>query len=156
MFNNVDLSNDVVVPGAFAKSLRDHGLPMLLWNHKMDEPPLGTMIEAKEDKRGLFIKAELPKDDTFVSGRIIPQLKKRGLKGMSIGYRATEKEVRKSDGARLLKGIHLVEVSVVTRPMNPLAEVETVKSLGNDAYSSIPAFENVMREMVRLTRHLRG
>lgn len=122
----------------------------------MNDPPLGNVLEAKEDKRGLYIKAELPKDDVFVSGRIIPQLKKRGLKGMSIGYRATEKEIRKSDGARLLKGIHLVEVSVVTRPMNPLAEVETVKSLGADPYTSIPVLENVMREMHKLTRDLRG
>lgn len=127
IFNNTDLGNDAVVPGAFAKSLRDHGMPLLLFNHKMEDAPIGTIVDAKEDKRGLWFKAELPKDDSFVSGRIIPQLKRRGLKGTSIGYRATQKEVRKTDGVRLLKEIRLFEISVVNMPMNPLAGVETVK-----------------------------
>lgn len=129
IFNNTDLGNDAVVPGAFAKSLRDHGMPLLLFNHKMEDAPIGTIVDAKEDKRGLWFKAELPKDDSFVSGRIIPQLKRRGLKGTSIGYRATQKEVRKTDGVRLLKEIRLFEISVVNMPMNPLAGVETVKGL---------------------------
>ena len=60
-----------------------------------------------------------------MSGRIIPQLKKRGLKGMTIGYQVLEKEQR--NDARYLKQIRLFEVSVVNTPMNPLAAVETVK-----------------------------
>lgn len=127
IFNNVDLGNDVVVPGAFQKSLRENGMPLLLFNHKMEDAPIGTVTEAKEDKRGLWFKAELPKDDSFVAGRIVPQLKKRGLRGTSIGYKATQKETRTSDRARMLKEIRLVEISVVNLPMNPLAGVETVK-----------------------------
>ena len=79
VFGNKDLGGDVVVDGAFKKSLEDHGQPVLLWNHKMDDPPLGVVIDAKEHKRGLCIKA--PKDDTFVAGRVIPQIKRRGLRG---------------------------------------------------------------------------
>jgi uncharacterized protein len=131
IFNNVDQGNDVVVPGAFAKSLRTHGMPLLLFNHKMEDAPIGTIVDAKEDKRGLWFKAELPKDDSFVSGRIVPQLKRRGLKGTSIGYRVAPggKEVRKADGARLLKELRLFEISVVNMPMNTEAGVETVKGL---------------------------
>jgi|GEM_PF-952499 len=129
IFNNTDLGNDVVVPGAFAKSLREHGMPLLLFNHKMEDAPIGTILDAKEDKRGLWFKAELPKDDSFVAGRIVPQLKRRGLRGTSIGYKATEKDRRKEDGARLLKQIRLYEISIVNMPMNPLAAVETVKGV---------------------------
>lgn len=129
VFHNTDLGNDVVEPGAFAKSLRENGLPLLLFNHKMEDAPIGTIIDAKEDKRGLWFKAELPKDDTFVAGRIVPQLKRRGLKGTSIGYKATKKEMRKQDGARLLKEIRLYEISVVNMPMNPQAAVEHIKGL---------------------------
>jgi uncharacterized protein len=50
VFNNVDLGNDRVAPGAFQKSLRER-LPLILWQHKHDEPPVGTCIEACEDKR---------------------------------------------------------------------------------------------------------
>ena len=129
IFNNVDLGKDVVVPGAFSKSLRERGLPLLLFNHKMEDAPIGTVVDAKEDKRGLWFKAELPKDDSFVAGRIVPQLKKRGLRGTSIGYKCTEKEVRKTDGARLLKQIDLYEISVVNLAMNPLATVEHIKGI---------------------------
>jgi HK97 family phage prohead protease len=82
VFGNKDLGNDVVVAGAFAKSLREHGMPLMLFNHKMEDAPIGTIVDAKEDKRGLWFKAELPKDDSFVSGRIIPQLKRRGSSGL--------------------------------------------------------------------------
>ncbi len=129
VFNNTDLGNDVVVPGAFRKSLETYGLPLLLFNHKMEDAPIGTIIDAKEDKKGLWFKAELPKDDDFVRGRIVPQLKKRGLRGTSIGYKATEKETRKADGARLLKQVRLFEISIVNMPMNPLAGVENIKGM---------------------------
>jgi hypothetical protein len=91
--------------------------------------PYGTCIDAREDKRGLWIKAELPRDDEFVSGRLVPQIKRRGLRGMSIGYRTIESEKRQSDGARLLKQIRLYECSFVSMPMNPQASVETIKNL---------------------------
>ncbi len=128
VFNNTDLGNDVVMPGAFAKSLREHGLPLLLFNHKMEDAPIGTVIEAKEDRRGLWLKAELPKDDSFVAGRIVPQLKRKGLRGMSIGYKTKESERRK-DGVRMLKQLRLYEISIVNLAMNPEANVETVKGL---------------------------
>lgn len=141
IFNNTDLGNDVVMPGAFAKSLRETGLPLLLFNHKMEDAPIGTIVEAKEDRRGLWFKAELPKDDSFVAGRIVPQLKRRGLRGTSIGYKATQKETRRTDGARLLKEIRLFEISVVNLPMNPLAAVETVKGLV--PYQDIPVAREI-------------
>lgn len=129
IFNSKDLGNDVVVPGAFAKSLREHGLPLILWNHKHDDVPVGTCIDAKEDRRGLWIKGELPKDDTFVAQRLVPQLKRKGLKGMSIGYRAIDTERRKEDNVRLLKTIRLYECSFVSMPMHPEAGVETIKDM---------------------------
>jgi uncharacterized protein len=152
VFGNRDLGGDIVVEGAFKKSLAEHGLPALLFNHKMNDPPLGTIVDAAEHKRGLWIKAELPKDDTFVSGRIIPQLKKRGLKGMSIGYQVLEKEQR-SD-ARYLKQIRLYEVSVVNTPMNPLAAVESIK--GFDLSRLDATLEAAAEEMQRLARLVRG
>lgn len=127
VFGTKDLGNDVMVAGAFAKSLRNHGLPLLLFQHKMDDAPVGTIVDAKEDKRGLWIKAELPKDDTFVSGRLVPQLKRRGLKGMSIGYKRMDSEKRKDDGARLLKEVRLYECSFVSLPMHPDAGLESIK-----------------------------
>jgi uncharacterized protein len=131
IFGTKDLGGDVVVPGAFAKSLREHGMPLLLFQHKVDEAPVGTIVDAKEDRRGLWVKGELPKDDDFVRGRLVPQLKRRGLRGMSIGYRATHVERRKEDGTRLLKEIRLFETSFVSMPLHPEAGLESIKSFGS-------------------------
>lgn len=128
VFNNVDHGNDVMVPGAFSKSLRDHGLPLLLYQHDMKEI-VGAIVDAKEDKKGLWVKGELPKDDDFVRGRLVPQLKRRGLKGMSIGYKVQDSARRKEDGARLLKQVRLYETSFVSLAMNDKATVETIKGL---------------------------
>jgi len=168
VFNNRDLGNDIIAPGAFADSLKSHGVPLLLWNHKMDEAPVGTIIEAKEDKRGLYVKGELPKDDEFVRGRLVPQLKRRGLKGMSIGYRALES--RKDNGARILTKLRLYEASFVNLPMNPEAGVETIKSqtLGIEEWKSLSdrdreghlkslgLSDGLAKQFVRLARDERG
>jgi uncharacterized protein len=68
IFGSKDLGGDVVMPGAFAKSLKENGLPALLWQHKVDEP-IGVITEAREERRGLFVRGELPKSDQLVSGR---------------------------------------------------------------------------------------
>jgi HK97 family phage prohead protease len=123
--NNSHLGNDVILPGAFEKPLRDHAMPLLLINHDMQSPPIGTVVEAQEDRN----VAHLPKSDTWVSSRIAPQIKNRGLRSTSIGYTPTKKLTRK-DGVRELKEIRLYEISVVNPPINPLADIESVKKRG--------------------------
>lgn len=129
-FNNVDRGKDMILPGAFAKSLRENGLPQLLYQHEMKEV-VGALTDAKEDTKGLYVKGDLPKDDDFVRGRLYPQLKRRSIKSMSIGYKVAPggSERRKSDGVRLLKELELWECSFVTIPMNPKASVTSVKGL---------------------------
>ena len=77
---------------------------------------------------------------------------------MSIGYKVIEKEQRKE--ARYLKQIHLYEVSVVNCPMNPLAEIESVKSFDPDQLDvvgrAVEELEEVTREMRTLARRVRG
>ncbi len=141
VFGNKDLTGDIVMPGAFQKSLREHGMPLLMFNHKHDDVPLGCVVECEERKKGLWFRAEMPRSDQFVSGRIIPQLKRRGLKGVSIGYKAIEREQRKD--ARLLKQVRLYEISLVSSPANPLAEVEMVKSLSPEEEAELAVFGSV-------------
>jgi HK97 family phage prohead protease len=129
-FGNVDHGGDVVVAGAFKKSLDVIGLPMLLWQHKMDEPPIGVVQEMREDAKGLWFKASIPKDqgDPLLN-RIGAGLKRRTIKSTSIGYKTAKSERRKSDNVRLLRELKLYEISVVNMPMNPLASIDTVKGM---------------------------
>jgi hypothetical protein len=74
---------------------------------------------------------------------------------VSIGYKAIENKIRRSDGARLLKQINLVEISFCPRPTNPLAEVETVKSLFADPNEPILTLESLADEMQSLAHRVR-
>ena len=126
-FNNIDHGDDVVIRGAFANSLAQNSQVPILWGHKMNEPPVGISVQLYEDDKGLFIKGNLPKDDTLVSGRIIPQMKIGSIKEMSIGFFTKNFDMAK-DGIRLLKEIELMEVSLVTKAMNSQALVSGFKS----------------------------
>ncbi len=131
VFGNKDLGDDIIEKGAFVDSLTKHGMPLLLFNHKMDDLPIGVINAADEDRKGLLVEGELPKDDP-VSRRVGLALKarksgNRALRGMSIGYKA-EKSHKEKDGTRVLTKLRLYEASFVNFPMNPLAGVETIKS----------------------------
>ena len=125
-FNNVDHGDDIVIRGAFSNSLTKNSQVPILWQHQMSEV-IGVSVQLYEDDKGLFIKGNLPKDDTLVSGRIIPQMKVGSIKEMSIGF-FTKNYDRSKDGIRLLKEIDLFEVSLVTKAMNSQALVTGFKS----------------------------
>ena len=125
-FNNVDHGDDIVIRGAFSNSLTKNSQVPILWQHQMSEV-IGVSVQLYEDDKGLFIKGNLPKDDTLVSGRIIPQMKVGSIKEMSIGF-FTKNYDRAKDGIRLLKEIDLFEVSLVTKAMNSQALVTGFKS----------------------------
>lgn len=128
-FGNVDKGDDVVVKGAFTKSLeaiKEKGhKPPALWQHQCYEP-VGVYIELKEDDKGLFVRGILPKTDTFVTGRVIPQMKIGSITQLSIGYRCKESDV--IDGITYLKEIDFMEASLVTFPMNEEANILDMKS----------------------------
>ena len=58
VFGVKDSYSDIVMPGAFKKSLERWGekerMPALLWQHKMDEP-IGIYTLMEEDETGLKI-----------------------------------------------------------------------------------------------------
>lgn len=60
LFGKPDLAQDVVEPGAFARSLRQRGAGgvRMLYQHDPAEP-LGTWLELREDARGLFVRGQL-------------------------------------------------------------------------------------------------
>ena len=114
IFNRLDSGGDIVMPGAFSKSLgKRQDRIRLLFQHDPKEP-VGTWDAIGEDSHGLF-----------VAGRLVPgveradalrRLIERGaLDGLSIGFR-TVKATREG-GHRKLWAIDLFEISIVTFPM---------------------------------------
>jgi HK97 family phage prohead protease len=125
-FGNIDLVDDMIVKGAFEKSLAER-TPVILWQHNTNEP-IGMPIEIREQNDGLFLKAKMPKDDDLVKGRVMPQIRIGSVRKMSIGYSVKESDI---DGdIRILKQIDLFEISLVTFPANPKASVTGFKQHG--------------------------
>lgn len=131
VFGVKDSYGDIVVPGAFAKSLSDWSkkgrMPAMLWQHKMSEP-IGVYSEMREDDRGLYVKGRLLIEGDPLAVRAHTHMKAGSLTGLSIGYILNEWEYSKDKDAWLLKEIDLWEVSPVTFPANDEARIEDVKA----------------------------
>ena len=129
VFGNKDLGNDVIMEGAFSKSIHKKKPKQikLLYQHKTDEP-IGVIDDVMEDKRGLKVKGRLAMNTQ--KGREVYELMKMGaLDSMSIGYRLNPKSYHYDDKEkkRVIKEVDLMEISMVTFPMNPKAKVTKVK-----------------------------
>lgn len=118
VFGVKDSYDDVVVPGAFSKSLQSwrekNALPAMLWQHQMDEP-IGVYTEMKEDDVGLYVKGRLLIDDDPLSKRAHAHMKAGSLTGLSIGYMLKDWEYDREKGVFLLKEIDLWEVTPPTQ-----------------------------------------
>ncbi len=127
-FGNEDLGRDVMVAGAFTKSLRARPAARvkMLRQHDTDEP-IGTWTELVEDARGLRAKGRLILDTT--KGRETHALMRAGaLDGLSIGFRTLKDRFDRPKGIRYLEEVDLFEISVVTFPMNTRSTVTAVKA----------------------------
>ena len=151
IFGNKDLGNDIVVEGAFAKSIGSKGAKAvkMLYQHKSDEP-IGVFDEIVEDSRGLKVKGRLAMGTQ--KGREVYELMKMGaLTGLSIGYRVDPKDVDydKNGKRRYLKSVDLMEISAVTFPMNPKAGVVAVKG----SERTVREWEELLRDAGSLSRN---
>ena len=125
VFDRPDRGGDVVRAGAFARSLRRIGTRTstcpLRWQHS-PERPIGRIEYLREDKRGLRVIARL---SAGAAGREAAALLKEGaVRGLSFGYRV---RAARGEAPRELTDLDLVEVSLVTLPMQPKARVHALE-----------------------------
>lgn len=142
VFGNVDSYGDVIDAGAFSKFLADvkagnQPWPAMLSQHggwqmsAEDMTPIGVWTDFAEDGHGLKVTGQLADTPRGLEMYKLMKMSPRpAIDGMSIGYIAKEWEPRSKpeDPKRKLKRIDLIEVSLVTRPANGKARVESVKN----------------------------
>jgi len=151
VFNRRDQGGDVVLPGAYASSLKamakaDRRVKML-WQHDPAQP-IGIWDEVKEDANGLWVKGRLLPE--VAKGREAVALLEAGaIDGLSIGYRTVKAE-RDGKGQRLLSELELWEVSLVTFPMLPEARVSAKGDAPgeNDTWRVVAALLEEAREQM--------
>lgn len=127
VFGQVDLGQDLVMPGAFRDSLAERGPRgvKLLFQHDPNEP-IGVWLELAEDARGLFAKGRLMPEVTRAR-EVLSLMRAGALDGLSIGFRTVQGRTDPASGVRRLDKIDLWEISIVTFPMLPQARVSAVK-----------------------------
>ncbi len=120
IFDRVDRGGDVVRAGAFG-DVAAAGVP-LLWQHG-PASVIGVVESAREDARGLRVIGRVSR--ASAAGREAAAAIAQGVvDGLSFGYRV---KAAQGAGPRELLALELVEVSVVTHPMQDLARVVAVE-----------------------------
>lgn len=151
IFGNVDDGGDLIVPGAYRKTLAERGARLKwLWQHDMTKPPVAKILEIREASReelpvdvlaqhpettgGLLVKREYL--DTPRGNEVLQGIRAGAVGEMSIGYDALQADypLDMSVGGRAvrrrLKEIRLWECSDVNWGMN--AATGNVKTLALD------------------------
>jgi HK97 family phage prohead protease len=127
LFGEIDQARDMVMPGAFAASLKKRGVrrvPML-FQHDPSEP-IGIWLELREDMHGLYARGRLIPE--VVRARELWALLEAGTAdGLSIGFRTVKGRLDPKSRIRKLEQIDLWEISIVTFPLLPGARVRAVK-----------------------------
>ncbi|QXQ05512.1 HK97 family phage prohead protease [Sphingosinicellaceae bacterium] len=127
IFDRPDSGGDIVRAGAFARAVAAGAKLPLLWQHVVGEP-IGFVERIAEDGRGLRVVARIAAD-TARGGDAAALLRAGALDGLSFGYRV--RASRPGRGVRELTDLDLIEVSLVTFPMQPAARVIAVEDASN-------------------------
>lgn len=127
-FNNTDSYGDVIVPGAFRKTLAEHArkgrtVP-LLWSHDVSQP-IGVWRTLREDQDGLFVEGVILRE-VQRGAEALALLDAEAITGLSIGFsiKPGGAEYDRQAGVRRLTDLELFEVSLVAFPANDAARVE--------------------------------
>lgn len=132
VFGNQDRGGDVILPGAFTKSLakarNDGFVPIMAWQHDMAKP-IGKWTAIRETAKGLWVEGKFNLK-TSLGQDVYQHVLAGDLNGLSIGY-TTPKGGREYMGKGVfhLKEVEVWEVSIVSLPMNPAAQIEAVKQI---------------------------
>lgn len=141
-FGNVDRGMDMVMPGAFRRTLKERKLSSikLLRDHDTRKV-IGKWLSMEEDDRGLKVRGKLFAGTVQLATETLALMREGALDAMSIGYRTIKAQWDEEQGVRKLLDLDLWEGSIVTFPMNEMATVDAVK---NDL--TITDVERILRE----------
>lgn len=127
-FGNIDSGRDIIVKGAFAKSIekRPAAKVRMLYQHRTDQP-IGVWTSLSETSKGLMAKGRLILESTLA--REVHALMKAGaIDGLSVGFHTIKDEYDRAKSVRRLLELDLKEISIVTFPANESAAVTAVKN----------------------------
>jgi len=143
-FGSVDYGNDVIVKGAFTKTLQDNIDNLRFLDQHDWKRPHNKFSLIKEDDKGLYFEVKMVNGVSY-SEDVLRLYEAGVIDQQSIGYNAVKKEVK--SGVRYLKELKLGEGSNVTVAMNPNAKFSGFKSL------SLPDCNNKITKIMSFIRN---
>ena len=152
-FGEKDRGNDIVIAGAFKKSIRgrtSNRIPML-YGHQQSALPIGVWTSLKEDAIGLKVVGRLD-IQSEQGGQMFRILKAGAEMGISIGYRTSVWEYDEKAQVRKLIEVDLFEVSLVPIPMLDSARVTSVKREGAPEDEAAAALIRTLDERTQALR----
>tara|TARA_R100000655_G_scaffold45005_1_gene81837 strand:+ start:1865 stop:2539 length:675 start_codon:yes stop_codon:yes gene_type:complete len=126
VFGNRDSDDDVIMRGAYTKTIQENGDRVkYIYQHDITKP-IGKMDELYEDEKGLAFTATIPKTTL---GKDVMELMKYGvITENSVGIMPIVKDYVEEEKTRYIKEVKLYEVSAVTIAANEQAMINDVKS----------------------------
>ena len=134
IFGEKNGHNEIVLPGAFTETLSSHRaagtMPFMFRNHSSNDV-IGVWEEMEEDKRGLRVKGRFLLEKQIGRDAYV-DVKKAQVRGLSVGFIATEDEYDYKTNTRIIRSMDLYEVSLVAFPSAKSANILNVRSEGID------------------------
>ena len=141
VFNVEDSTGDVVLPGAFS----GYSKSMMRYRHMPID--LGLWDYIVEDEYGLWVSGST--NDTLITKSIID----RTSLGLSIGFSPVRWDYA-SRGQRVIHSVHLVEISVVSNPMQPKATIFRYKGKDDDHWNVLQDPKEEVEPHLRVGTHV--
>lgn len=123
--------------------------PVMLWEH-CGKNPIGKVLKIEPRDDGLYFEAEIGskvEEITEKQEEVISLLRQGILKSFSVGFipRASERK----DDIFLIKDAELLEISLVSVPMNQdslLTSIKSIENMDNDSQNKQPAIQQPANE----------
>jgi len=123
-----DCDGDVIFPESYKETAANYDLPIFFMHHT--DIPAGDITESRIDDIGWYVRSK-PYPEYWAL------IKKGVLKGYSIGGSFVLPVVTKVGQAKVwLQGVHVNDVSYVSRPCNKLAFFDIIKSCSPNVSAS--------------------
>jgi HK97 family phage prohead protease len=144
IFNNIDSDMDMIMPGAFAKTIQERGPQSArcrikhLWQHDSWQP-IGIPMMMTEDEKGLYFETQFGKD-SFSQDKLQQHIDGI-ITELSIGYNTIKSEnvvdANEQFMCRKLTELKLWEYSSVTWGANSLTEIVSAKGESKDILANL-------------------
>lgn len=147
VYGNVDRDTEIIAKGAFADSLPAFVRDGFIAEAHEWECGVATVLDAREDDYGLFLSAQFHTDSDSQSVRVrtMERIERGKSVGLSVGFMPIEWSWDEQSGVRTITKADLYEVSIVTVPANPMAQVIAAKSAGH-LPATVRDFEAILRD----------